>query len=283
MAHWKPPNNQFSRGERLFAFLDDTYIVTPTAAEVGRAYTHVQDALWNHCGIRIHVGKTKIWNRAGNRPEVSDILERIAQRDNPRAKVWRGTRIPTAEQGMKVLGTPLGHEDYVARHLEAVADEQRVLLDRIPRVRDVQSARLLLLHCALARANYQLRSVPPNASAEFAATHDAGLWRCLCSILQLDPAQADSVRETATVLLSLGGLGLRSALRTRVPAFWASWADSLGMIHQRHPDVAAQLVHQLEGHPDTPSLQAAALQSQRGPSAESGVLKFPRGQRSRAE
>ena len=43
-----------------------------------------------------------------------------------------------------------------------------------------------------------------------------------------------------------------------MPAFWASWADSLGMIHQRHPDVAAQLVRQLEGHPATPSLQAAA-------------------------
>ena len=152
----------------------------------------------------------------------------------------------------------MGHEAYVARHLEAAADEQRVLLDRIPRVRDVQSAWLLLLHCASARSNYQLRSVPPNASAEFAAIHDAGLCRCFCSILQLDPAQADSVRETATVPLSWGGLGLSSAVRTRVLAFWASWADSLGLIHQRHPDVAAQLVRKLEGHPDTPSLQAAA-------------------------
>ena len=200
-------SNHFSRGERLFAFLDDTYIVTPTAAEVGGAYTHVQNELWNQCGIRIHVGKTKIWNRAGVRPEVSHVLERIAQRDNPRAKVWRGSEIPTEEQGMKVLGTPLGHEAFVARHLQAVADEHRVLLDRIPRVRDVQSAWLLLLHCASARSNYQLRSVPPDASAEFAAIHDAGLWRCLCSILQLDPAQADTVQETATVPLSLGGFG----------------------------------------------------------------------------
>ena len=85
-----------------------------------------------------------------------------------------------------------------------------------------------------------------------------GLWQCLCSILQLDPVQVDVVRETATVPLSLGGLGLRSAQRTRIPAFWASWADSLAMIRQRHPDVAVQLVHQLEGHPDTPCLQAAA-------------------------
>ena len=54
--------------------------------------------------------------------------------------------------------------------------------------------------------------------------------------------------------LFLGGLGLRSASRTSTPAFWTSWADCLGM----NPDVAAHLVRQLEGHPHTPSLEAAA-------------------------
>ena len=33
----------------------------------------------------------------------------------------------------------------------------------------------------------------------------------------------------------------------RVPAYWASWADCLGMIHQRHRDVADQLVGELDG------------------------------------
>ena len=42
--------------------------------------------------------------------------------------------LPTAERGIEVLGTPLGHEDHVARHLEAVTDEQRILLERISRV-----------------------------------------------------------------------------------------------------------------------------------------------------
>ena len=44
----------------------------------------------------------------------------------------------------------------------------------------------------------------------------------------------------------------------RVPAYWASWADCLGMIHQRHRDVADQLVRELDGDPQTPCLQAAA-------------------------
>ena len=113
----------------------------------------MREALRNHCGIHIHVGKTKIWNREGNRPAICDMLERIAQR-SILGKVWRGSQVPTADQGMKVLGTPLGHEDYVARHLESLAEEQRVLLERIPMVHDVQSAWLLLLHSASARANY---------------------------------------------------------------------------------------------------------------------------------
>ena len=177
---------------------------------------------------------------------------------DPRIRVWRGSQVPTDEKGIKVLGTPLGHADFVSRQLQTVLEEQHILLNRIPRVQDVQSAWLILLHCASARAKCYIRALHPAATSAFAAAHDARLWQCLCSILQLDPVQVDVVRETATVPLSLGGLGLRSAQRTRIPAFWASWADSLAMIRQRHPDVAVQLFHQLEGHPDTPCLQAAA-------------------------
>ena len=251
-------HSQFTQGERLFAFLDDTFIVTPTAAGVGHAYGCVEAALRTHCGIQVHVGKTKVWNRAGNRPAICDVLERIAQAEHPRARVWRGSQVPSNEQGIKVLGTPLGHADYVSRHLQTVLEEQHILLDRIPRVQDVQSAWLILLHCASARANYHIRAVHPAATSAFAAAHDARLWQCMCSILQVDPMQVDDVRETATLPLSLRGLGLRSAQRTSIPAFWASWADSLAMIRQRHPDVAVQLVHELEGHPESPCLQAAA-------------------------
>ena len=45
-------NDRRTRGEQLFAFLDDTYIVTPTAAKVGTGYGHVREALrnqWHPC------------------------------------------------------------------------------------------------------------------------------------------------------------------------------------------------------------------------------------------
>ena len=95
--------------------------------------------------------------------------------------------------------------DFVSRQLQTVLEEQHILLNRIPRVQDVQSAWLILLHCASARAHHYIRALHPAATLSAAPP------------------------------------------RTRIPAFWASWADSLAMIRQRHPDVAVQLVHQLEG------------------------------------
>ena len=241
----------------LVAYLDDIYFVC-RPERVGGLYAALQDALRRHAGIQIHCGKTKIWNRAGVRHLVCDVLERVAQAVNPTARVWRGSMLPEELQGMKVLGTPLGHPEFVARHLRSVSREQQVLLDRIPLVQDVQSAWLLLLHCASARANYLMRAVSPDSTAEFAQSHDEALWQCLCLILRIDPTQTPEVRDAAALPLSLGGLGLRSACRMKVPAYWASWADCLGMIHQRHPDVADQLVRELDGDPQTPCLHSAA-------------------------
>ena len=60
----------------------------------------------------------------------------------------------------------------------------------------------------------------------------------------------------ASLPLSSGGLGLRSATRLRGAAHWASWADSLKMVFDRHPDIARRIVRGLEGHHPAPSIQA---------------------------
>ena len=142
-------------GEHLFAYLDDTSFVS-SPLRVRPLYAVLQEALNAHAGIQISAEKTQIWNRSGARPEVCNVLERAARASNPRAIVWRGSQLHSEMQGIKILGTPLGHPDFVARHLEGVLEEQRVFLSRIPLVNDIRSALLLLLHCADARANYQI-------------------------------------------------------------------------------------------------------------------------------
>ena len=79
--------------ELLFAYLDDTFFVS-SPLRVGPLYAVLQEALNVHAGIRINAGKTQIWNRSGERPEVCNALERVARTSNPRAIVSRGSQLP---------------------------------------------------------------------------------------------------------------------------------------------------------------------------------------------
>ena len=84
-----------------------------------------------------------------------------------------------------------------------------------------------------------------------------GLWRCMCRLLNIPEDQDAVTKLIAAMPLVLGGLGLRSAARTRQAAFWASWADCLPMIRERHPELAEDLLLRLEGGANTPALSAA--------------------------
>ena len=181
----------------------------------------------------------------GVRPLGCDILDRAARAVNPdHTTVWRGSvDAPTHEQGITVLGTPLGHDDFIRAHLKHIMQEHAVLLEQIPSVPDTESAWALLLHCANATANCCLQVVRPNVAEDFAHAHNAGLWQCLSDILGVSPDQCDRLsRDPSSLPLSMGGLGLQNPVRTSVPAFWASWADSLQMVHERHPVVAERIV-----------------------------------------
>ena len=61
--------------------------------------------------------------------------------------------LPPSEQGVMVLGTPVGHWDFVKGKLEALSTEHQSLLEQIKHIGDVQSAWLLLLFCTASRAN----------------------------------------------------------------------------------------------------------------------------------
>ena len=142
--------------------------------------------------------------------------------------------------------------------MEGTTTNHQLLMDRIPLLGDQQSSWLLLVHCAAAQTNYMSRVVEPDAAQEFCRRHDVAVWRCFCTFTQIEESQPRGVRDTPSMPLVLGGLGLRSASRTSKPAYWASWADCLSMVQRRHPHVAAVLVTELEGSPTSPSLQAAS-------------------------
>ena len=68
----------------------------------------------------------------------------------------------------------------------------------------------------------------------FAVSHDRNVWQRLQTILDVLGAFVEA-QQFASLPLTLGGLGLASAERTRHTAHWVSWADCLAMVQQRHP------------------------------------------------
>ena len=164
-------------GERLFAFLDDLY-VSYRPARVAAIHRSMRIELWRHSKISVHHGKTNLWNKAGILPCGVEELQQLASWVDEDAVVWRGNpQLQTSRQGIKILGTPIGHEDFVRTQLTARRTDHDVLLDRIPAIPDLQAAWSLLSYCASARAKFVLRTVRPELAGEFCVSHDAAIWK----------------------------------------------------------------------------------------------------------
>ena len=74
----------------------------------------------------------------------------------------RYSSLPAFERGLRILGTPHGTPEYVAAQLESLSPQHGALFARLPNVRDLQVAWLLLFFCAMPRALYVLRMLPPH-------------------------------------------------------------------------------------------------------------------------
>ena len=108
------------------------------------------------------------------------------------------------------------------RQLRIRRAAQDRLLERIPRVQDLQASWLLLRYCAAPRSNYLLRILPPALSEEYAG-HDTAVARCLVQLLGYADALLPEDAVTAAQLAArLGGLGLRA---NHHAAHWASWCE----------------------------------------------------------
>ena len=164
--------------------------------------------------------------------------------------MWVGdTAAPPREQGLVVLGTPIGHAEFVRHHMRSLLADHRVLLHRLCQVGDLQTAWLLLSMCANPRANFYLRTMAPEDTLEFAAAHDEHMARAVTDLLGTPEDQlaaGQRAREVAQLPLCLGGLGLRCAARMAPAAWWASWADCLPMLRERAPALTADICRALD-------------------------------------
>ena len=186
-------------GEVLFTFLDDIYILS----RPGRAraiFEILQARLQAHAGIQVSA-----WNAGGVLPPGVDAF---GTAEDPS---WVGDlSLPPHQQGLVVLGSPLGSHAFTQAFLAEKRASQDTLLQRIPAVPHLQSAWLILLLCGAPRANYLLRILPPCHARAFARKHDAAVLRCLGRLLSAEePLELDALQ----LPLARGGMGLRSAGR----------------------------------------------------------------------
>ena len=250
-------SSRLLQDEQLLAFLDDVYVLcSPNRARV--VFDVLQEEILRHTGVHLHFGKTKVWNKAGVEPPGVRELQQ-----KPEEPVWVGDRsLPEDQQGLKVLGTPLGSSDFVQKLGEKRLQDERGFWEKLKELPDLQSAWLLLLYCASPRHNYNARTLPPTLAEKYAQGHDGGMWEVLVTLLgREDLAERTGTKhhDLATLPQRLGGCGLRSASRTREAAYWASWADTLPMMHQRCPQLARRFCAELEGAQSrAQSLQEAA-------------------------
>ena len=128
----------FRRDERLFAYLDDIYVVC-APERVGVIHARIEVDLWEFARIQVHLGKTQVWNRGGHYPPGCTQLQAAAQVVDPNARVWCGDG-EFEVQGLRVLGIPIGNPAFVRSELRKKTVLHSVLLDRIPVVQDLQSA-----------------------------------------------------------------------------------------------------------------------------------------------
>lgn len=237
--------------ERLFAFLDDLYVVT-TRDRAHAAFREVADLVEQHAGVKTHLGKLKVWGRRCM-PAPEDL-----QAAAPEA--WVSDK-PPPERGLVVLGTPLGSEEYVQAHANERMRKEQLLLDRLTDLGDLQCRWVMLSQSAAARANHMIRILPPTHSRSYSDAHDDALWEAFCNAFGAQDYSGDRLgRAVATLPGRMGGLGLRSATRTAPAAYWASWANTLEVLHKRVPDLAEAMLQQLvrDGGPTAPCLREAA-------------------------
>ena len=169
----------------------------------------------------LNQGKTCIWNQVGQMPIGRESLEAAARVENPDARMCRGEDGTFSERNI-ILGTLVGTPEFVQQQLEQKVVEHETFLQRIPELRTSNvlgcsscSTALLgrISFCAPTALRCLIRS-------RHAMTHRFSTLRGLGPDAVCHSARAPQCNETQ----------IRRAL--------ASWADTIKMVNERHPEIA---------------------------------------------
>ena len=138
-----------------------------------------------------------------------------------------------------ILGSPIGSEEYVFSHIDAIRMQLVPAWSALSRMEDLQVAVTLLRACChYNKINHLMRTVPPNLAARAFEVFDEDLKRAFSNISALNPTH--TAFQQCSMATKWGGLGLRSARRHSMAAYVSSVAycasKEPGVVAADHPD-----------------------------------------------
>ena len=135
------------------------------------------------------------------------------------------------DSGVKLLGSPIGDADFANRLMRKRIAKISDLLAEVRKLEEPQVQFCLLRSCVgFPKIAFALRTCPPVFLWETLKLFDSQVYNNLSSILGTD-MEAQAWLQ-ATLPLSMGGVGITSALSKAIPAFLGSVAQSMNLQRQ---------------------------------------------------
>ena len=183
-------------------------------AAIGKVTEWLQERLGVE-GISLNRRKSQALLVDGVGPEQLTEEQRVAMDT---------TRLTVVRQGMRVVGVPVGTEQFQRDFLQEAVNGEPAELVRAPvPMEDAQASFQILLLSATSRLSHLLRTVPPSITCQAAANYDALVEWALASIIPGDGAAAaglptpEEVAHDPTVCQNQNYLGHDALRQARLP------------------------------------------------------------------
>ena len=234
---------------RAVSFIDHITVILPPElpldmAAIGKVTEWLQERLGVE-GISLNRRKSQTLLADGVGPEQLTEKQRVAM---------DATGLTVVRQGMRVVGVPVGTEQFQRDFLqEAVKGEPTELVRALVPMEDAHASFQILRLSATSRLSHLLRTVPPSITCQAAANYDALVEWALAPIIASDGAAAaglptpeevahdptmcqnqtylgnDALRQ-AHLPIREGGLGLTSSSSIKTAAYIGCHALVLGRV-----------------------------------------------------
>ena len=233
---------QHSDSSITMAYVDDVHIVG-TPQEAALALQHILSSSRDlGAGLQLNINKSKIWIGA-----IEEAAVRTAF--STHCPILGDAMLPTCSprEGLVVLGVPLGSSDpcprpqeaWVKTRVEEAVKEIASAIDRVAHglmhFSSVQARVRLYRACAIHRADYLARAVPPSIFCPAVRPLDKCVIDNFAKVQTVNVPNHHLWSSLVRLPLRLGGVGLTAAEFTAPLAYLSAAADALrGWRGRRH-------------------------------------------------